>query len=843
MKLIFKALLLSTLLMPIPRAQAQDSGANPWPGEVLDRIRFGLSDEFSDLGVDLQASIFESLTDIDWSADLGRFNVGARVKRRVFDNQDIMNTWTVIDFFQVPVGLPINILDPVSFGAHGLAQLNLGVNLSLNSYHIRQVYPEDFDQLPSIARLRSDLNISDVPPDEDAGSNSDGIIVYDPYSDDAPALQNIFDLLRFDAQNPRTRARYTKFLNLFTSVIGLPINSAQALKMPKGDIRSYSLNGAVQFGPSVGWGGVNTPGVNIALTAGFSTFIRGQWQVSAFKENPHTVKLKVTREKGRGHDAYLGSQTPDHEIFEGVMVFGDRVADIKEDVIPFHFSARKEITESFDVAYRYDLRKPLAKKAYNLAALGRLKASDELSLKSDSGVEKVFTRQQTRNRYTRNYKLELSLFYQKARSRQRSVTSALINIDNKEFHVFKAKSSTTRSSDTILGASESQSIKFVTTIDEDSYNGKNQGLNFSIEGRYEDAFTSAKEYMQTIALVENATGLIGHFPRVPLSLPQGEVDECSHPRPDQFRQVRRRRSSCAMTHYGQFKNTSFYYRMAFNTKQMKRFFDYPEEEMWSLLEQAFGIEDGTWSSDISRFWYGLRNSYATVLNIPLMLADQHLDNGHKIFMAKRFYKRWREISSGLNNPKELALKMSKLFSTTHYSHELINIFKLAMKDSPYGLLIQARANEIFGQMSKQVNDFNALDRMVQRANDMIDFDQIGPQTNIDTQAKIDDLEIEYIAENKAEVRFFLKQVPEFLFFVLERSSGWFRYQNLVRTIVYNDETFQKGVNTIVVHKDDSQGITGSLAKHIFKNQRMIFKMAISRDGKRWGAVSSENLRP
>jgi hypothetical protein len=840
MNTLLKALLIGLLLVPSTSLWAQ-ADPDPWPGDVIDRIRFGLGDEFSDLGVDLQASIFESLTDLDWDSDFGNFNFGIGVKRRVFDNQDIFNTWTVIDFFQVPMGLPINILDPVSFGTYGVAQLNLDVRLSLDSYHIRQVYPEDFDQLPSLDNLRADL--SQVDDHSDDTPSGDGVVVYDPFADNMPPSQNLFTLLSFNTQNPRTRARYGRFLNLFTSVLGLPINSKQALKMPKGDIRSYSLNGAIQFGPSVGWGGVDVPGLNVALTAGFSTFIRGKWKISTFKESPHTIKLKVTREKGRGHDAYLGSRTKDHEIFDGVLLLGDRIADIKESVIPFYFSARKEVTKSFDVGYKYDLRGPMAKKAYNLAALGRLTLSDKLSQEVNSGVEKVFTRQQTRDSYTKNYKLKLSLFYQKARTRSRSVTSALINIDDKEFHVFKGESRTTKSSDTLLGSSEYQSVKFVTTIDEDIYNASDEGLNFSIEGRYRDAFTSAKEYMQTIAIVENATGFIDRFPRVPLGLPQGELNQCSHPTPDQFRNVRRRRNSCNMSHYGQLEDTSFYYRMAFDTKQMQKFFNYPENQMWELLEQAFGIEEGSWNTPVSRFWYGLRNSYATVLNIPLMFADQHLDNGHKIFMAKIFFERWKDLNLSLNDPKELALKMSKLFSTAHYSHELINVFKLAMEDSPYGLILQARASEVFGQISEQINEFNALDRMVQRANDIIDFDSIGPQTSIDTEAQVDDLEIEYISSDKVKIRFFLEKSPEFLFFVLERSSGWFRYQNLIHTIVYNNGTFQRGANTMIVNRGDTDGITGRLAKHIFEDQQMIFKMAISQDGERWGAVASERLSP
>lgn len=845
-----RGLLAAILLILATQSFAQDMDSptpspDPWPGEMLDRIRFGLDDEFSDLGLDLQASIFESLTDQSLSASLGDFSLGARVRRRVFDNQDIFNTWTVIDFFQVPLGLPINILDPMSFGAQGIAQLNLSVNLTFNSYHVRQVYPEDFDQLPNLDDLNSDLGAlgnNDVPAASDDPDNSDGVVVYDPYSDNDSPSQNLLNLVSFNAQNPRTRARYGKFLNLFTSVAGLPINSSQALKMPKGDIRSYSLSGAVQFGPSVGWGGVDVPGLDSALSAGFSTFIRGEWQVSAFKEDSHTVKLKVTREKGKGRDYYFGSQAPDHELFEGVVVLGEQVGEITEQVIPFHFSARKDITQSFDVGYRYDLQSSMAKKAYDLAALGRLSLSDELSTQENSGVEKVFTRQQTRDRYIKNYRLKLSLFYQRARTRSQSVTSALINIDDKEFHVFKGEAHTSKSTDTLLGASELQSIKFVTTIDQELYNGVDQGLNFSIEGRYEDAFTSAKEYMQTIALVENATGLIDRFPRIPLGLPPGQADACSHPNPDQFRDLRRRRNSCDINHYGEYEETSFYYRMAFNTQQMQRFFHFPEEEMWSVLEEAFGIDDGAWRSDTARFWYGLRNSYATVLNIPLMFADQHLDNGHKIFMAKIFYKRWRDLKTSANEPKALAQKMSKLFSSAHYSHELMNVLKLALADSPYGLLLQARANELFGQISEQKNDFDPLDRRVQRANNIIDFDRIGPRTNIDTEARIDDLEVEFVTDDQVEVRFFLEQDPEFLFFVLERSSGWFRYRNLVRSIVYNNGTFQKGANTIVVNRGDDQGITGSLAKHIFEDERMIFKMAISQDGQTWGAVDSEVVK-
>lgn len=842
----FFKLMFFLLLGSLQLSGAYAQSVSQWPGDLLGRIRFGLSDEFNDTGLDFQNTLFEALTDVELSLDSGPFEFGVRVRRQVYDNQDILNSYTVIDSFQIPTGLSLNVLDPLTFATSGVAQLNLGVSLNLNSFHIRQVLPENVGNLPSLQALKTEAQAlaqkqEDENESEESEESEDDMNVL-TYSGDPDEAEDLLSILSLNSENPRTRARYSRFFNLFTSPFGLPLTPKLADKMPTGDIRSYSLDGSIQFGPNVGWGplSVGNEDLDLNMSAGFSTFVRGQWRVSVLKENEHTVQVKLTRAKARGNNVYLGSRAADHEIFQGVLIMGERVGEITGQVIPFHFAANKELRTSFDIGYRYDLRLPEARAAYALAVMGRLKNSADLAL-NNQGVTEVFTREQIRERQERIYRLRLSLFYQRARYRSDATSNALITLEGREYHVFSAVNETSRSSDTLWGSSELKNLKFVTTVDEDLYNANQGGLSFSIEGRIEDRRTTGKEYMEAIAQIEHTTGLVGLFPRAPVMNPRGE--ECGRIIPSRLRDLRGRRNNCSKKSLSRLGETSFYYRVAFEREQMEYFFDQEPTQMWSLLEEAFDVKEGQWSSPLRRVWFSMRNSYATVLNIPLLFVDQHIDEGNKLIMAKLFMNRWEEAKNVQHDPKQLVAKMNKLFSTTNFSVELVNILRLVMKEQKMSVLIQARAPKIFGQISEQRFDFDPLDHLIRRANDVIDFDRIGARTAVDTEARVQDFDVKYVDEERVAIRFFLEKMPEYLYFNLDHTPGWGRYKSLMKTIVANNGRFKVGANEIIVHKDDQGPLNKEFAKHFFnpKNQ-VTMKMAISLDGTRWGSVSSEKPR-
>lgn len=843
-RIVFVISILGLLL-----ANAHAQSVSQWPGDLLGRIRFGLNDEFNDTGLDFQNTLFEALTDIELSLGNDTFDFGVRVRRQVYDNQDILNSWTVIDSFQIPSGLSFNVLDPVTFATNGVAQLNLGVSLNLNSFHIRQVLPENINNLPSLQALKNEAqslsqnqdqgNLENSLDDESEENEAQTTIALDSRTNQS---EDILNLISLSSENPRTRARYSRFFNLFTSPFGLPLTPKLADKMPIGDIRSYSLDGSIQFGPTVGWGplSVGSADLDLNMSAGFSTFVRGQWRVSILKENEHTVQVKLTRARSNGQSGYLGTRAADHEIFQGVLVMGERVAEIRAQVIPFHFAANKELRTSFDIGYRYDLRQPEARAAYALAILGRLTKSDELAAKNH-GVTEVFTREQIRQQQQRFYRLRLSLFYQRARFRSDATSNALITLEGREYHVFSAINETTRSSDTLWGSSELKNLKFVTTIDEDLYNANQGGLSFSIEGRIEDRRTTGKEYMEAIAHIEHATGLIGLFPRAPVMNPQSS--DCHLLSPSRLRDIRGRRTQCAKNSVSRLGETSFYYRVAFEREQMEYFFDQEPSQMWSLLEEAFDVKKGQWSSPMRRVWFSIRNSYATVLNIPLLFVDQHIDHGNKLIMAKLFMNRWEEAKTSIDDPKDLVHKMKKLFSTTNFSTELVNIFRLVMRDQKMAVLVQARAPKVFGQISEQRFEFDPLDHLIRRANDVIDFDRIGARTNVDTDARLQNFDVKYLDDDTVAIRFFLEKKPQYLYFNLDHTPGWGRYKSLMKTVIGNNGQFRVGANEIIVKKDDQDLLNKELAKHFFDpDNKITIKMAISIDGVRWGSVSSEKPR-
>ena len=49
-----------------------------------------------------------------------------------------------------------------------------------------------------------------------------------------------------------------------------------------------------------------------------------------------------------------------------------------------------------------------------------------------------------------------------------------------------------------------------------------------------------------------------------------------------------------------YKWSSFSYRLGFKKSHAQTFIDYPEEKMWSVLEKAYGVKKGVWSTRKAR---------------------------------------------------------------------------------------------------------------------------------------------------------------------------------------------------------------------------------------------------
>jgi hypothetical protein len=817
--------------------------ANPWPSDLARKLSRQVDHEVDRTGDKFRASLFEQLTEIEHRFfQRNGVSASVRVRRQVFDNQDILNSWTVVDHFDIPVTLPLQVIDPVALGTGGALSLNLGLRISMNSMHIRQVLPQEHSRLPSLDQLRAHWeNLDEAEDDEELRAD---VVFSDEDIEQRDFMENLFQFVTFDRENPRTRARYSRLSNLFLSPMGLPLTPKRAEAMPNGEIRSFSLDGAVQFGPSVGWGQVELPLVgDSGVSTGITTYVRGQWRLSVMKEEDHTVQVKLTRDHGTGLQAHLGGRSADHVLLDGFVVLGQRVGRLRASVIPFNLAVSKDHTKSFEVGYRYDLRDERARKAYAQAMVGRFGASDKLATLNDGAVAQTFTREQDETRRRRTYQMRLSLFYERLNTSGVTDTVAEITLDGREYHIFRSQSESTQSTDSIIGLTTLKSMRFITELNEEDYLSGEGGLSLRLEGRLEDSRTTSRDYLNAIAAVEHVTGLVDFFPRIPKFTPEAQArPECSDPTPAQIRDLRRRRQSCPAETFVNLKDSSFFFQVSYSREQIEEFLHLREEDMWSLLEQGFGIKEGSWSDTQSRFFYGLQRSAATALNPALAFVDLHLKSGYALYSAQRFMRQWRELKMVRHDPEALVRGMAHLFSTRYFSYELAQVLKLAFSEQARGVFVQARAQNFFGQLSYLNGDFDPVDHISHRADRVINFDQPGPRPRVDTEARIEKFSIRYLGDNTAEVRFTFPKTPSLIYLRVDRTPNWGRFRNLLTSLVHNRGEFSEGENVMIINREGEEGLRATLAQLLFSGEILTFSFAISVDGQNWGGMTQQRLR-
>lgn len=792
----------------------------PWPTDLYDRLRERAGNEWDEAGAELHSSLFESLSDLSLlETKLGPVEVELGVERKVYKNYDLLNSYTVIDFMKVPMSWPVPLGDAINVGASAL-QFQLGLTISPELMNIRQVLPKDLETLEDSTKLTLGLK------GEVAKLNNSE-------SDDQSLLGPIGEIFPWNSDNPLTRARYYKFWNLFTGPLKLPLSATKFKHdLSIGEIISYSLKGRVQLGASVGWSAIKIPGVDsVTPGVGISTFLDGSHRISVMREDEEHALVKLTRTRSHGNNASLGATRGKHVLFEGVVVLGARIGEIDADVIPFSFNMLDSDFETFDVTYRYDLSTPEGEQAFNQAVFGRFAKSDEFSHEA-MGVEKVVTRNQTGHATAKNHRMVLSFLAERSHTVSESTLVAHVTLQNGEqIKLHRAISSNVRVRDTILGHKEVKSYTFKATLDEDLYASGDQGLVLRLEGKIEDSRTRATELYRYMEEMETLAGQPQFFPRPPKYRPcnQSLNEDCNQ------KQIAR------------YKGTSFYFRLGLTRKQVERFIATPKEKMWAVLERAFEVEKGKWSSFWSRAWYGTIRSPLLATNLPLGILDLHIKSGSKLVRAKSFRSDWLELQElyfSKNRESELVSKLTSLFTSHYFSYELARVLRVVLEDEPVSYYLAGNASRLFGHLSRSGTELDRLDARYEAIDDVINFDSISGRNLVDQNYQVKELKVEHTDEDTFTITFELPEVPDFLYVNLARTSNWKPYKELVKFIVANQfGELKKGANTIVVERNSDGGVAGELAEVLFKleDDWVTLSLALGKDSK-WGALSDYRFR-
>lgn len=818
-----------------------------WPDEFVDKLYEEIGDEWDHAGAKLSASVFRSLTNIK-VLDLDTFAGGEltlRVKRKVFDNFDIKNSWTVADFFSMPLTVPLYTAPSVS-----ISGVNLGARLSatvgIEIVNIRQVDTGSFHLIPHIDWLNKEVkeSVAKLPaalftPSREVEFSDAGehIHIIDQQTENNSYIADLFQFWK--SQNPQIIARYSDYFNLLTQPMRLPLTPNAFNRMDVNEISTYSLDGAVALGGHAGWGIED-----LSIGANLTTYLLGKFRISILKEDDSVAQVKVTRRLSEGLRGSFGSRASDFVVFKGFVVRGKNILDIKEEVVPFDLSIRKEYSQSFDLGYRYDLTNPRAQSAYQRAVFGNFVMSEELARAKD-GVARVFERTEQSNELVYNNKIRLAYFVENEHNASAKVARAHITLPDGEHKIITAINSNEQGYDTLWNMSESRSYRFYTTLDRDLYqNEVDDGLALRVEAKISDSRTSGKELNRYLDEVEELTGQYNLFPRAP------EIDP--EVKPDMYKIPYAQYPNAQIpsdNRIAQYGRTSFYYRIGFSRQQIEEFRDTPEHLKWRYLEKAFDVEEGAWDSTLKRTWWHTKYSLVTLVNIPLRLIDVYIKNGGKLIHADRFYNNWNKIS-GVKNPDRLIELTAKLFTTENFSVEFLKVIKHVIADEEISYFISAKSPKTFGAIVRHGKEVAYLDRIVDLANITIGFDDIGAKPILHTgKVSVGDFKVSVLPSNKVEIRFYLTEVPEFVYIRIDRTSSWQLYQQMLKLVVANRaenrELFKKGENVWVIDQNSEIPLFKMLADNFYTKSADSYKtfhMSVSMDQKNWGGVSSQRFK-
>ena len=743
----------------------------------------------------------------DWTDDLSFFTgevwedgvqVDLRTQRRVFDNQDILNSWTVIDRLQIQSRFPILSTEVLG----GPIGFSIGIGSGVDIFNIRQANPLNYGRLESVrqreAEIQAALASSPSRPDDAKGP--------------------IWDL---PVEDPQDQARFGKFWNRLLFPLRLPLTAASVSKLSDGEVIAYSASGSVYMGPSVGWNYDNSI-LNGSAGVSVSTFLRGNYRISILKESNRFVRLKVMRIGAMGRSADAGAKL-DPSVLDGYVLIKRLGKFIK--VTPFSLNATTEQLRSFDVGYRYDLNHPQAREAYEQAVLGQLAFSDELAFDAHgnatnpaiSGVERIFTRTAQGKRSEINQGFRLGVLFKFDHRTSHQTVDALITFPDGTYRIFQSFVENSVEWRMFWAWFEKLYYKFLVHFDNQRQLDGSFPLSLWAEGNIQDSSTSRGELMAYILETENTVGKFGIFPRPPKLQGILAVDSASDEK--KFDRTR----------------SSFFYRIAFSHDQVNQLVHTPEGRAWELLENAFQVTPGSWSNPWTRFWKRVGGELLNIFTYPLYIADVPVRLGNIQGHAKRIHDRWMDVKDATDS-KSMAERLGLMFYDRRYSFELMRLLRASMDRQPVAYEVSAYS-PIFGRVAETGNSQVFIDDIATRAQREVDFDREDARIPTqDREAAITDLRSEVLPGAKARLQLYLKSAPKALYIELHERGFW-NWKKTANVLIYTSGELQAGGNDILLDPTATTSFWFGIGKELKPNTQYRIRLAVNVSGLSWGPAA------
>jgi hypothetical protein len=746
-------------------------GVDLWP----DRVWTDLSREVDRSGTQLTNILFDQIDKFElYSVSQNNNSAALGVKRSVYDNQDVLNSYTVNDQFLIELGrnateysIPLvpALASPVNF--------NLGINGRLQVTHIRQVSSSRFPKLPTVADLQKELE------------------------EESRVLEN--EKRKWWEMDPSWRPRLIKFWNPLISVWRIPWTKEGLKKIQVGDLISYSTSGHVSVGIEAGFLPVRlTPGIDLSVGAGVQAYVRGEFRITLLKESERYVKVKLTRVRSYGKAMTVGSTTNDMKVMEGFFLFEGKklekeIKDQKITVIPFKLTVDHENKNQSDIGYRFDLDDPEGEIAFEKAMRGNFHYAHEISEKSDK-VTHILTREAFEKRRSSGYTLGLKWLYNFGKSREKKDLWAVIEKPDGEKEIFKSSLQMARSWTTLWGTGEKQNFLFTTILDESAWLKKEENsFQLISEALYEDVTTTGREMHKYVRDVQSVIGNRQIIPELPLLVPKEGSNRLKR---------------------AKYRRSSFYFGQYFSQKQVEKFIMTDSKKAWEISCRSFDyvtdpLKKSSKINAFFRHWMDVQEKYKTANSLETLIDA--LQNLRLLF---KFHGR-----------------------AIHAMRALI--VSLDGEDIDYFV---TATNNAFGRIQFRGRQTTNAERLLQLADETVDFENKVGMYRPDLNAKIEDFKVEQLPNKHLKISFTMPKFMPYFFFKLIRSSGWKKVKTLKDFIYVNKGRFKEGKNEFIVRPASEGNLESALWEGLRTSDYYTLQVAGSIEQPSWGRVVSARFK-
>jgi len=790
-------------------AKIENVVPHPWtiqevPGKILDKLSSG---HFS-----ISNILFDTIDSITFfGGEQGDFDYNFKVTRKVFDNHNIINSWTVVDSFSQKGKIP--------FYTHtkGPFALWFGTTEGIRITNIRQVLPDNVISLPEKKEWAKEPSENLKLTTEDSGWLWENMIDEEGNSK-FKIIQN----------TPENKARFSKLSNLFLLPGKLPFTMRAVKNMEEGEIISYTISGAFELGGKLSWDFEPTGSIPSGVGASYTTYLRGSYKISVLKEDNQHVKLKITRLVAKGRK---GSLFDEHrpDILDGIFVLKNLKGAVK--IVPYSVGIKREWGKFFDLGYRYNIENPHAREAFKRAAFGRSALSYELSFDEEgeatdfeeTGVQRIFSGESIFQSDNFKQGIKLTFAYKSQRNHNRKNIEAKITLPDGSYHTFDSLITNSKRWKLAWGAFEKQNYNFAISANLNRFAEDPEADDVFIltaEGSIDDSHASSEELTDYILEAEDAIGQPGIIPRPPRNF--------------ELVDAKKRKRFLNRWRARKYGRARIYYRLKIAQTQLEMFMNTPDQEKWGMLEKVFHVNEGSWSNMPLRSINSLFSGILVILSSPLELIGNPFHKQNKIFHARRVIQTWN-ATSNLTDIRDKVSGLGDLFYSTYYSRELIHLLRLALDGEPIEYTLSAYS-PVFGDIWHEGETKLSFENLATKFQKEIDFDRIGPRTpTSEGGTRILKASAEALDSQTLKVKLRLEKKPSAIFFeVLERDHFSLipTKSRLGHFILLNDGSFHSGDNTIIL--DNSIKEWADIADKLRPGKEYRIRIAINVAGLNWG---------